>query len=268
MKENYITIGNRIQNNTVNPETKHPYPNIDKNYGPYKTLDEAYASLPMSIRSIGLKFAIYNGTKLKEYIFDEDIENANEVSYGGESSYTAGNLIIIDNNVINVDPNIFKVDEDSITIFNKLGHPNIEFGDYTKIYNGISNSPVISLGDEDGHKIMNITSYNSTINITKQQTNTYGYLSTTVEYNARLEVGRKFILDLDDEFQASILGESVLTFNNCDINSNILHLTSTDETIIKGKSVELNGNDIKLTVDGLTFNIDRNKLQKLIDLLE
>lgn len=103
MKENYITIGNRIQNNTLNPDTNKPYPNIDKNYGPYHSVDEALSALPNTIRCVGLKFGVITDEGIVEYQFNNELEPIEfGIKYIGENLIKInGKIITIDNTVIN-----------------------------------------------------------------------------------------------------------------------------------------------------------------------
>lgn len=85
MKELFITIGKRIQNNTRDINNK-PYPNIDKAYGPYISLDNALENLPVEVRNIGLKFGVYKDdtkTEIIDYWFKGGIEDENAVEYFG-----------------------------------------------------------------------------------------------------------------------------------------------------------------------------------------
>ena len=85
MQENYITIGRQIQNNTINRQDSftphHPFPNIDSNYGPYNSLQEALGRLYSAIRSIGLKFGVYENGSIVEYWFENGIADNQAVPY-------------------------------------------------------------------------------------------------------------------------------------------------------------------------------------------
>ena len=85
MQENLITIGRQIQNNTINRQDTftphHPFPNIDSNYGPYNSLQDALAKLKPAIRSIGLKFGVYVNGSIVEYWFESGIADNQAVPY-------------------------------------------------------------------------------------------------------------------------------------------------------------------------------------------
>lgn len=49
--------------------------NIDYKYGPYNSLEEAKAKLPMKVRTIGLTVGVKDGNNIVEYWFNGGIDN-------------------------------------------------------------------------------------------------------------------------------------------------------------------------------------------------
>lgn len=66
-----IVIGRRIQLNGLDEEGK-PLVNIDINYGPYATLDEALEKLKDRVRNTALTFCVIENNEPKEYWFYPD----------------------------------------------------------------------------------------------------------------------------------------------------------------------------------------------------
>lgn len=132
MEEKYITIGNRIQNNTLDPNTNKPYPNIDKNYGPYKSIEEAYACIPEQLRSIGLKFGVINDNELVEYYFTKDEDDniiTKPVVETNVGLIGLNGIKIQDKNIIKLDEDYFNVDVNSLKIKFRENLTDIECSD-------------------------------------------------------------------------------------------------------------------------------------------
>lgn len=79
-----ISISEPIINNSVDQQY-NPLPNLDANYGPYQTIEEAIAALPREIRTVGLTVGIRKSNVIKEYWFNGGIENENLVIKQAES---------------------------------------------------------------------------------------------------------------------------------------------------------------------------------------
>lgn len=79
-----ISISEPIINNSVDQQY-NPLPNLDANYGPYRTIKEAIAALPREIRTVGLTVGIRKSNVIKEYWFNGGIENENLVIKQAES---------------------------------------------------------------------------------------------------------------------------------------------------------------------------------------
>lgn len=89
---NAITVGQLINNNASDEQFK-PYPNLDYKYGPYSSIAEALAKIPVEVRAIGLTVGIRTNSNIKEYWFNEGVEDRNLVvktSGGGEGGGEAG----------------------------------------------------------------------------------------------------------------------------------------------------------------------------------
>lgn len=143
MKENYITIGNRIQNNTLNPDTNKPYPNIDKNYGPYHSIDEALSALPNTIRCVGLKFGVITDEGIVEYQLNNKLQPI-EV----DIKYIGRDLIKINGKFISFDNTVIKKND-----------INLRFFGFNEKQLLKSNNEQLEIYRPNGNRIFNITDY-------------------------------------------------------------------------------------------------------------
>ena len=71
MEDSYIGITQQL--NIV----KKAYSNIDAKYGPYDSIEDALAAIPISLRKEGLTVGVIIDNEIKEYWFNKGIENNN-----------------------------------------------------------------------------------------------------------------------------------------------------------------------------------------------
>lgn len=75
MSDKTIVIGQLITNNASDENFK-PYPNIDAKYGPYESIADCIAKVPIEVRSIGLTVGIKKDNVIREYWWQESIANS------------------------------------------------------------------------------------------------------------------------------------------------------------------------------------------------
>lgn len=120
----YIILGNRIKNNTYNNDTNKPFPNIDYDYGPYNSINDAINVIG-NLKTAGKKVGIIIDGKITDYWWrtgNEDAPIPYMPNVEAEISDIISDIQILkdnnekyDNNFSNIENNITNINNEIST---------------------------------------------------------------------------------------------------------------------------------------------------------